>query len=372
MRSESILVLGAAAVQEDAVRAAQGLGLHVIVCAQAADGPAAVTGDEFVPTNIVDIDALEHLMRERDVRLVYSVGSDLAMPVVGALAHRLGVLPLASHDVASTCNNKARMRRALQGMPGALAFQEIAAGEPSVRTVSLPCIVKPVDAQGQRGVAMVTDDDRFVEAVDAARRHSRSGGVIVERFVGGTEISVNGYLVNGSLVFVQASDRVVWPELTGLIRKHVIPSAVLQEDADVARAVTDLLATGCDRLGLTQGPVYAQMKVEDGRPHIIEVTPRLDGCHMWQLISMSSGVDLLETTLRHLVFGQVPSFEPAPAVEPMELEFVCQEPGTPAPEIAPVPGDLLTRAYYAPGARIRPVNGRFEKIGYRVRRSGTS
>ena len=370
MSAESLLVLGAAAVQEDAVRAAQRLGLHVIVCAQAADGPAAVSGDEFVPTNIVDVDALEDLMRERDLRLVYSVGSDLAMPVVGALGERLSAPVLAPSEVAATCNNKARMRRALQGMSGALAFQEITADDPVERTVPLPCIVKPVDAQGQRGVALVTDDAHFADAVDAARPHSRTGGVIVERFVGGTEISVNGYVVDGALVFVQASDRVVWPQFTGLIRKHVVPSAVLDNDAVAAHAVTELLQAVCERVGLTQGPVYAQMKVEDGIPHVIEVTPRLDGCHMWQLISMSSGVDLLEATLRHLAFAETPAFDPAPPVRPMELEFVCQGPGTAAPGIDPAAGDLATRAYYAPGDQIRPVNGRFEKIGYRIRRTG--
>jgi len=52
MSPSSIVILGAAAVQDDAVRAARALGLHTIVCAQAPDGPAATTCDEFVQIDI--------------------------------------------------------------------------------------------------------------------------------------------------------------------------------------------------------------------------------------------------------------------------------------------------------------------------------
>ena len=372
MTAESILILGAAAVQEDAVHAARRIGLHTVVCAQAHDGPAADAGDEFVPIDILDVDALERFARDRALRLVYSVGSDLAMPVIGELADRLGLRSFASRDVAETCNNKGRLRRALAGTSAALPYQVIAAGDPLLRTVDLPCIVKPVDSQGQRGVALVTDNDCFAPAVAAAVRHSRTGGVIVEQFIGGTEVCVNGYQVDGELVFVQASDRVVWSEYTGLIRSHVVPSATLAGDPGASRAVTDLLATVCARVGLTQGPVYAQMKVEDGIPHLIEVTPRLDGCHMWQLIKLATGVDLLDATLRHLALGERPHFTDHPVATSMELEFTCQEPGTPAPEILVEPRDVASRAYYRPGATIRAVNGRFEKIGYHVRPLGTT
>lgn len=370
MIPESIIILGAAAVQDDAVRAARAIGLRTIVCAQAADGPAADTCDEFVQINFVDIGTLERFVRERGIRLVYSVGSDMAMPVIGALAQRVGIPTLAPRAVAETCNNKGRLRTALEGMPGAVPFQVIRAGDSGARSVGLPCIVKPVDAQGQRGVKLVTSDDEFASAVSSAAQHSRTGGVIVERFVDGVEISVNGYLADGELVFVQASDRVVWPQFTGLIHKHVIPSAIL--DTDSVCAATNLLAVACARVGLTEGPVYAQMKVEDNTPYLIEVTPRLDGCHMWELIKLASGVDLLDATLRHLAFGEKPVFEAAAAMAPLELEFVCQEPGTPAPPIIRYQDDLAFRAYYRPGATIRPVNGRFEKIGYHVRAIGVT
>jgi biotin carboxylase len=367
---ETIIILGAVALQEDAVVAARALGLHTIVCARAADGPAAETCDEFVPIDIVDIDALERLMHERGIRLVYSVGSDIAMPVIGALAQRLGLRVLASREVAETCNDKGRLRAALAGIPGAVPYQVIGPGDDAGRTVTLPCIVKPVDAQGQRGVELVTTDDGFAPAVARAATHSRTGGVIAERFVGGAEVSVNGYLVDGELVFALASDREVWPQFTGLIRKHVVPSAALRHHPGSADAVTDLLAAACRRVGLRQGPVYAQMKVEAGVPYVIEVTPRLDGCHMWQLIKVATGVDLLDATLRHLAWGEPPVFGAQPAIRPSELEFVCREPGTPAPVIATAPEDLASRAYYAPGATIRAINGRFEKVGYHVRLIG--
>jgi biotin carboxylase len=364
MVAEAILILGAAAVQDDAVQSARELGLTTVVCAQAPDGPAVDTCDEFVQLDFLDVDGVYRLMKERGIRFVYSVGSDRAMPVIGELSRRSGSPAFASKEVAETCNNKGLLRRALFGMDGAVPFQVINAFEPVIREVDLPCIVKPVDAQGQRGVAKVDSDNDFAGAVAAAAAHSRTGGVIVERFVGGVEISVNGYLVDSQLVFVAVSDRVVWPQFTGLIREHVVPT---QLDNKVVDAVKSLLSNTCARIGVADGPVYAQMKVEDQRPYIIEITPRLDGCHMWEVIKHASGVDLLEATLRHLVFGEIPSFAPTPALAPFELEFVCCKPGLPAPTIEREPGDVAYRAYYPPGTPIRPINGRYEKVGFHLR-----
>lgn len=368
MAKKNLLILGAAAVQDDAVKAAQKLGYNVYVAAQAADGPAARSADKFIEENFMNLEAMRDLIVAENIDAVYSTGSDLAMPVASKLSERLELPHFVSAKTATACNDKVAMRLATQDLMGSVpAIKSGEEGCPEI-TFDGPWIVKPSDAQGQRGITKVEKSEELGTAIEFARSHSRSNNAIIERFVGGTEISVNAYMVAGKLVFLTVSDRETWPEYVGLIRAHIIPSQYV-EDPRLMAEIQDVLEAFALRLGIENGPLYAQMKVENGRAYVIEITPRLDGCHMWRLIKQASGFDLMDATLRHLLTGEIPTDFGGPINEKWKLEFHCQAPNTQAlyPEgYDVVDGKEFSYRYYEPGAVIRPVNGRFDKIGYRI------
>ena len=87
---------------------------------------------------------------------------------------------------------------------------------------------------------------------------------------------MNGYMVNGVMRFLIVSDRDTWPEYTGLIHKHIIPSKAVCDT--INHKIKRIVEDACNRIGILNGPVYFQMKVLNGHPYIIEMTPRLDGC----------------------------------------------------------------------------------------------
>lgn len=364
----SIGILGAAAVQDDAVQVAQTLGLEVHVLAAAANGPAAQSADHFAAVDFSDVSAVADYARQHDLSVVYSTGSDLAIPVSAEVSERLGLPRFVSVETARTCNVKTEMRRALAGSAGNVPSLLVESID-SVRWEGRwPVIVKPADAQGQRGVNRVDSDQGLRGAVAEAMPHSRSGRVIVEEFIEGPEVSINGYLVDGELIFLTVSDRETWPDFVGLISSHVIPSAVSNEQIDLR--IREMLTEATELLGISNGPVYAQVIIRDGVPFIIEITPRLDGCHMWKVIRHAQSVDLMNWTLRHLVFGEKPTRPiTADGVRPVRLDFHCQAPHTAYQDCAYVPpaDTVESYAYYSAGDTIRPVNGRFEKVGYDIR-----
>lgn len=387
-KDKTLLILGAAAVQNDAVMAAQDMGIKVIVAAQAADGPAAETADQFVEANFMDLNKMRELLNSQKIDAVYSTGSDLAMPVAMTLSEEFGLPHFVSKETALTCNNKIAMREQTRNLPGAVRFAHCSftdAGEADndaakalIETVpgTGPWIVKPADSQGQRGIQLIDDENQVFSAAAEAAKYSRTSSAIVEEYIGGTEVSVNGYLVDGEIKFLVVSDRVTWPQFTGLIRAHSVPSRY-SGDANITAQLHESIAKFADRLGIMNGPVYAQVKIDQADVRIIEITPRLDGCHMWHLLSYATSVDLMKITLRHLVFGEKPEFPSELQIRPATLEFLCQQPNTPAEypanyaeiisadntEDKPVAGFR----YYEAGQNIRPVNGRFDKIGYEIR-----
>ncbi|WP_269920194.1 ATP-grasp domain-containing protein [Caldifermentibacillus hisashii] len=352
----------------DAIIELKKMGYETYACAMAKDGPGADVVDHFCEINILDIEGIINYIKENQISLVYSVGSDLAIPVASSISEKLKLPYFVSEKTARICNNKDLMRETLgDEFVGNVKFQVIT-NEKDKLNLEFPVIVKPADSQGQRGVKLVGNLEEYLEAYRLAKKYSRSGLVIVEQYISGPEISVNGYLVEGNLQFIVASDRETWPEYTGLIHKHIVPSVNLSSQSLIE--LRSIIESACNKLEIYNGPVYAQMKLEKDKPYIIEITPRLDGCHMWALLQYSTGINLLRLTFQHLLTSDLSELNKFnPRVKNMELEFFCQEPNTVMKqEEFHVPSNAVKHFfYYKDGEIIRSVNGKFEKVGYYIK-----
>ena len=362
-----VLILGVASVQMDAVLELKKMGCETFSVAMAKDGPGADASDHFDVINIIDEEAIIAHIKKNSIDAVYSTGSDLAMPVACRISERLGLPHFVSSRTAYVCNHKNEMRCALTSeCEGNIPYQVLDRIAPL--SIGFPAMMKPSDSQGQRGIFRIESQEEFERHFEEAKSFSREGKVIVERFIDGPEVSVNGYMVNGVLRFVVASDRDTWPQFTGLIHRHVVPGKNFSRKAE--SKMTEVLQDACNRVGVLNGPVYFQMKVMDDCPYIIEMTPRLDGCHMWNILEKATGVNLMQLTFKHLLFNDVSDLDKATGeVKPMELVFWCQEPKTYMDRSRlELPDDALDHFYYyETGDFIRPVNGKYDKIGYYIR-----
>lgn len=351
----------------DAVLECKRMGCETYVVAMAKDGPAADCADHFDPINILDEEAIVRHIEANQIDLVYSTGSDLAMPVACHVSERLGLPHFVSSRTAYICNHKTVMRESLtEACEGNIPYQVMEKAE-EVR-IGFPAILKPSDSQGQRGIFLLRSQRDLEEHFEEARKFSREGKVVVEQYIDGPEVSVNGYMANGVLRYFAVSDRDTWPEYTGLIHRHVVPGRSFP--ASVTEKIRRVLEDACNRVGVLNGPVYFQMKIMDGQPYIIEMTPRLDGCHMWNLLARADGVNLMRLTFRHLLYDDLSELEKKKdRTDPMELVFWCQKPETFMDRSKlELPEDAVDHFYYyETGDRIRPVNGKFDKIGYYIR-----
>lgn len=366
MNMKKVLILGVASVQLDAVVQLKKMGCETYTCAMKKDGLAADVADHFAKINFMDESAVINYIQENNIDVVYSTGSDMAMPVACKISEKLGMPYFVNSDVAYTCNHKNVMRKKLtSNCRGNIPFQVMENIEKI--EISLPVILKPSDSQGQRGIFLINSQAELEEHFDDAKRYSREGKVIVEKYVNGPELSVNGYMVDGELKYVVASDRDTWPEYTGLIHKHIVPSQIIDEE--VSQRLHDIIEDACQRIGINNGPVYFQIKVENKQPYIIEMSPRLDGCHMWNLLNRATGVNLMSLTFKHLLQGDIHELDSwSGNIRKMELNFFCQEPNTMMNRNKfKIPNDALDYFwYYETGEMIRPVNGKFDKVGYYI------
>lgn len=358
---KKFLVLGIGNAQVDLLARLSGW-FEVHALSNTAYGRGLPYVDFFSLIDITDTHAVLAYARAHKVDYLYSVGSDVAMPTVTYVSEQLGLPTLVNHSVASMCNNKVELRKQLRGVYGSVAF-DLLVDSQQFTTVPFPAMIKPVDSQGQRGVQTITEINQIPKAFETAVAYSRCGQAIIEEKIIGQEISVNIYMADGAVEFFLPSERIAWPQFDGgIIQKHVLPTSL---PANVVQNVRRLVVETTSALGIKNGPVYFQIIVRGDDPYLIEVTPRLDGCHMWNLISHATGIDLLEITISHLQGLSIvcpENFKVTPGV----LEFFCLPPHETFSGFSPNKFAKHIEWYLQPGEKVRPMNGFMEKCGYQI------
>ena len=371
MSKKRVLILGAGNSQIDAIEYCRERGIYVAGCSYTSTDKGIPLLDDFRQADIKDIDAVAKYAADINADIIYSVGSDLAIPTAMRASEMLGLPHFISFDSAMLCHSKDLMRGALgHDFGGNAEFIVCGSPEEALAWKAFPAMMKPVDSQGQRGCFRVDSAEDIRENFAASLGYSVGGRVIIEEFIDGPEISVNSYRSGGRTVFAVVSDRESFEEYPGgLPKKHRIPSVFAGPEA--RKAAEDIADRAADRLGITDGPCYCQMKIgRDGRPYLLEIAPRLDGCHMWDLIKHWCGADLLDACFSHLLTGDPGlSQSCAEGSGGIELEFLSEKTGARFdPSKYDLSGAEKCVYYYEEGDTVSKVNGYYEKCGYLIRR----
>lgn len=366
--TRSALILGTLAGQADAMRVLQARGWRVHACGHLRQGPGVEAADEFHLVDFLDVDATAELVTDLDVDVLYSVGSDIAMPTIAAVSERLGLPCFYDIETTEILHRKDRLREFLASA-GLSVIQH--------RTVTdvadlddfdrFPAIMKPTDSQGQRGITIVDNHAAAAAALPHALQASRTGRAVIEEWLDGPEISIHVLVVDGEVQFFLPSDRYVWDgPLVGIPEGHAVPSAFLTETD--RPEVMELVNAFVTALGVTTGPLYFQLKLTSHGPRIIEVAPRLDGCHLWRLVEIHTGLNLIQACFDLLTGGEWTEPPRRAGASKHTLHFYLGPPDQPfraADQEPMTTGRVLFNEYQVrEGELPRDTNGVVSRLGY--------
>ncbi|MBI3941058.1 MAG: ATP-grasp domain-containing protein, partial [Acidobacteria bacterium] len=186
------------------------------------------------------------------------------------------------------------------------------------RDVGFPCVLKPVILSGSRGVIRSDNKAEFVGAfarlaaiLDSPEIKSRGAAsrqILVEEFIPGKEVAVEGILGGGVfrlLAIFDKPDSLDGPffEETIYVTPSRLPVAIQQEIADCA-------AGACGALGLTEGPVHAELRINDAGPWVIEVAARSIGGHCSRVLRFREDRSLEELILQQALGLEIGLLQP--------------------------------------------------------------
>ncbi len=291
--------------------ASERLNLEVV---KAIDVPEALSrewgvelGVEFARPDQAEAKLFAHLQHS-PIDAVLSL-DDSATLLASRVSSRLG-LPHNSPDAAVAARDKWIMRQRLHenGVPAPQAqrYDMDANSEDIAQAVRYPCVVKPNLLSGSRGVIRANNPDELAEAFARTRRILESdgfsndtAGILIEDYLPGSEVALEGILTNGSLQVLALFDKPdplegPYFEETIYTTPSKLPKGVQE---DIARCTERASAA----LGLQTGPVHAELRINDDGPWIIEIAGRSIGGLCSTILEFGTGQSLEELILRHAI-----------------------------------------------------------------------
>ena len=308
---------------EDFIDAARTLGVD-LVCAS--EKPSTLEG--LAPDGLVTLDFADpaaaaaravEWSAERPLAAVVGV-DDVTAPVAAAIAERLDLRASAPAAVGAT-RDKFQMRQCLAaaGIP-VPRFRRIALDETPLRAsrgVEYPCVLKPLALSASRGVIRANNADQFIAAFERIRALLRRDDVTVtgdaaryllaEEYVPGLEVALEGLLTAGdlhTLALFDKPDPLEGPFFEETI--YVTPSRLPPAVQDAIRTTS---AEACAALGLTEGPVHAELRLNDDGPWVLEVAARSIGGLCSRTLRFGTGMTLEEIILRHALGWPIATLE---------------------------------------------------------------
>lgn len=300
---KKLLLLGGSKYLIPVIRTAHDLGIYVITCDYLPNNIAHQYSDEYHNVSIVDKEAVLELAKNLKVDGIMSFATDPGVVVAAYVAEQLG-LPGCPYESVKILQNKGLFRKFLKehdfNVPVAMSFSTFEEAVKHVDEFQWPVIIKPVDSAGSKGVTKVNDIPELSEAVEYAKKYSLTDTFIVEEFIekAGASTDTDSFSVNGKLVFCSFNDQWFDPTAANPYTPsaYLWPSTMPMEIQQELRCELQRLIKLLD-LNTTIYNIETRLGT-NGKPYIMEISPRAGGNRLSEVLKYACGQDLITAAIK--------------------------------------------------------------------------
>ena len=309
----------------DFMEAAAKLGVEVVVGSDVRSpaeemGDGRVVGLDFAHPE-VGAGEIERFAEQHPLDTIVAVDDGGAL--IAARAARRLELPYNSVASVEATRNKAllRGRIAMAGIDSPEYHVLGTSDDPrrAAEALTYPVVLKPLALSASKGVIRADDAEEFVAAFERVQEIlttrdaldecgvELADRVLVEGYIPGIEVSLEGVLDGGRLRVLAIFDKpdpLVGPYFEETI--YVTPSRLAEDDQ--ARVI-ETTERACRALGLEDGPVHAELRLNSEGVYPVDIAARSIGGLCSRTLSFGTGMSLEELLLRHAIGAEVPSYE---------------------------------------------------------------
>jgi len=356
-----ILVIAGGDWQVPIIRTAKSMGYFVVNTNLYADSPGFAYADVGVVVDVYDVQKNIEVARQYNVDAVVSDQSDIAVDSVAKVSDALQLSNIGV-AIAQRFTSKYLMRQmnAQGGFPTPkfaictsvdeiLAFMQLQASV---------VVVKPVANQSSRGVIKVDvcDHETISNAYEYAKVHTPDGRVIVEEYIGGIELTIDGVKLNDGIHYCLATSFKEHYEHNTMIAR-ALWFANSHPDIDYAQLYEQHNRL-IEQMELPFGLTHAEYKYYNGKFYLIEVAARGGGTNISShIVPFMSGIDSVNLLLRMVTGERIQSIHPIYTADYAVLYFFNYDQGVVraiygVDQVKHIPGVISFGMNIVPGQRI--------------------
>ena len=316
MAQKKLMLLGGLRYLKPVIDAAHKQGYYVITADYLPNNIAHKWSDEYCNVSIIDKEAVLKEAQRLQIDGIMSFACDPGVVAASYVQNKMGLPSFGPFESVEILQNKDKFRAFLTkngfNVPQAKGFDSVEAAMAEIYWYPWPVIVKPTDAAGSKGVTRVDKAEDLKPALEYAMEHSISGHIIVEEFIDkqGCSSDTDSFSEDGKLKFVSFCAQRFDAEATNPYTPAAYswPSTFTKEQeayltSEIQRLITLLNLKTC---------VYnIEVRVApNGKPYIMELTPRGGGNRLCEMLRYATGVDMITAITRAMVGD--------PILEPIE------------------------------------------------------
>lgn len=304
LKGKRLLILGGMRISCEIVRKAQAMGIYTLVADynKIEDSPGKQIADEAVDLSVTDADAVVAYVKENRIDGVFVGFNDMLLPYYAEICEKTGLPCYGTKEQFETLIAKDRYK-ALCRQFDVPTIPEYEIDDEQIR---YPVLVKPVDSSGSRGITICYDSKQLIDAVEIGKKASKTKKVLIERYMDGREVTVFWTFQNGNYYLSALANRHVkqnqGSDVIPLPVGYTFPSIYLAKyRADVEENCKRMFR----HLGIKDGMMFMQCKVENGTCYLYDLGFRPTGSLEYKILNRVCGYDPLEMMILFALTGKM-------------------------------------------------------------------
>lgn len=299
MKKPVALVLGGTAPHILLINKLHERGYHVVLVDYLSNPPAKHAADEHILASSYDKEQVLAIAKERESSLVISSCIDQTNSVCCYVAEKLGLPHPYSYETSLYVTNKGMMKRRMKdyNVPSSKYILTKELEFVDWTKVTFPCVVKPVDCNGSKGVRRADSIDEAKQYVIEALKLSQTSEAIIEGFCAGDEIQVDCVAFEDKVEVVMTRSKVKASSSNDTVLNSfgsIVPAQVSNKVLPKLKQIAINIAKG---FGLRNTPFFYQAIVTEDDVSVLEFAPRVGGGLSYYMIRNFVGFDAVEAVI---------------------------------------------------------------------------
>lgn len=304
LKGKRLLILGGMRFSCEIVNKAKEMGIYTLVADynNIDDSPGKQIADEAVDLSVVDVNAVVNYVKRHDIDGILVGFNDMLLPFYAEICEKTGLPCYGTKEQFELFISKDKYKALCRQFD----VPTIPEYDINDENIIFPVLVKPVDSSGSRGITICHNRQDMEQAVSIGKRASKTGKVLIERYMEGREVTVFWTFQDGNYYLSALANRhVKYNQGTDVIPLPVgytFPSVFLPKyRVEVEENCKQMFR----HLGLKDGMMFMQCKVENGTCYVYDIGYRLTGSLEYKILERVCGYNPLEMMIEFALTGKM-------------------------------------------------------------------